>query len=135
MLKRAVFYLERQKLSGLPRQLAFSSSENIFTLLQDISGKTLENVFSATLTRSRSREFIKAALLLYKKIPRIPSVKESEGSRVQGSKFKGNEVKPIAGQPADSDTRRTRRTSTQAEARRRRGHRSTRTRWRRKILL
>jgi hypothetical protein len=63
---------------------------NIFALLQDLSGKTLENIFRAASIRSRNREFTKATLLLYKKIPRIPSVKESEGSRVQGSKFKRN---------------------------------------------
>jgi len=62
------------------------------------------------LTRSHSREVSQVALLLYKKIPRIPSVKEFKGLRFKVTKEQS--IKPVAEQPRDGGTRRARRAET-----------------------
>ena len=59
------------------------------------------------MTRSRSREFFLAVLILYKKIPWVPSTKEPKGQR----------IKPVAGQQGDDGPQRSRRSSPQTDQR------------------
>ena len=109
------------KSSSPSHQLAvFLFSKNASTLLQDVSGKTLETVSQQPPLEAVAARYFRIASLVYKKIPWIPKIKESKGLKRKGQRAK---LKPVAEPPPDGGTRRAKHTRPQTGPRPRGAHR------------
>ena len=108
----------------IPTAIVFCYKKNAFTILLAVADKNLKYEFPQFWLWSLNREVFPVALLLYKKIPRIQSIKESKG--LSFKKTKREIIKQILEPQCDDDTRRPKQRNAQTDRRAPGAHRRSR---------